>query len=172
MGISDKIHDNKIIIASKEQDQLLSSFYSILGTTQILNGEQLVYDFYQKIFRGGILPLELATGGDNDDLIPDGKCNWYPGSVPYGYVLEQDAPAYDNEDGKISPEHILTTVYKKDEHHTYEESSVKILTVLDAVNTNPKWQEKCNIYYKVITHDGIVGYIHSQLINKIVYKDC
>ena len=64
MGTFDKIHDNKIIIASKEQDQLLSSFYNILGATQILNGEQLVYDFYQKIFRGGILPLELATGGD------------------------------------------------------------------------------------------------------------
>ena len=172
MGTFDKIHDNKIIIASKEQDQLLSSFYNILGATQILNGEQLVYDFYQKIFRGGILPLELATGGDSDNLIPDGKCNWYPGSVTYGYVLEQDAPVYDNEDNNISPDHILTTVYKKDEHHTYEESSVKILTVLDAVNTNPKWQEKCNIYYKVVTHDGIVGYIHSQLINKIVYKDC
>ena len=172
MGIYDKIHDNKVVIASKEQDQLLSSFYNILGTTQILNGEQLVYDFYQKVFHGGILPLELATGGDSDDLIPDGKRNWYPGSVTYGYVLEQDAPVYDNEDGKISPEHILTTVYKKDEHHTYEESSVRILTVLDAVNTNPKWQEKCNIYYKVITHDGIVGYMHSQLINKIVYKDC
>ena len=172
MGTFDKIHDNKIIIASKEQDQLLSSFYNILGATQILNGEQLVYDFYQKIFRGGILPLELATGGDSDNLIPDGKCNWYPGSITYGYILEQDAPVYDNEDGKISPEHILTTVYKKDEYHTYEESSVKILTVLDAVNTNPKWQEKCNIYYKVVTHDGIVGYIHSQLINKIVYKDC
>ena len=172
MGIYDKIHDNKVVIASKEQDQLLSSFYNILGTTQILNGEQLVYDFYQKVFHGGILPLELATGGDSDDLIPDGKRNWYPGSVTYGYVLEQDAPVYDNEDGKISPEHILTTVYKKDEHHTYEESSVKILTVLDAINTNPTWQEKCNIYYKVITHDGIVGYIHSQLINKIVYKNC
>ena len=172
MGTFDKIHDNKIVIASKEQDQLLSSFYNILGATQILNGEQLVYDFYQKIFRGGILPLELATGGDSDELIPDGKCNWYPGSVTYGYVLEQDAPVYDNEDGNISPDHILTTVYKKDEHHTYEESSVKILTVLDAVNTNPKWQEKCNIYYKVVTHDGIIGYIHSQLINKIVYKDC
>ena len=172
MGTFDKIHDNKIIIASKEQDQLLSSFYNILGATQILNGEQLVYDFYQKIFRGGILPLELATGGDSDELIPDGKCNWYPGSVTYGYVLEQDAPVYDNEDGNISPDHILTTVYKKDEYHTYEESSVKILTVLDAINTNPKWQEKCNIYYKVVTHDGIVGYIHSQLINKIVYKDC
>ena len=172
MGTFDKIHDNKIVIASKEQDQLLSSFYNILGTTQILNGEQLVYDFYQKVFHGGILPLELATGGDSDDLIPDGKRNWYPGSVTYGYVLEQDAPVYDNEDGKISPEHILTTVYKKDEYHTYEESSVKILTVLDAINTNPKWQEKCNIYYKVITHDGIVGYMHSQLINKIVYKDC
>ena len=172
MGTFDKIHDNKIIIASKEQDQLLSSFYNILGTTQILNGEQLVYDFYQKIFRGGILPLELATGGDSDNLIPDGKCNWYPGSVTYGYVLEQDAPVYDNEDGNTSPDHILTTVYKKDEYHTYEESSVKILTVLDAINTNPKWQEKCNIYYKVITHDGIAGYIHSQLINKIVYKDC
>ena len=138
MGIHDKIHDNKVIIASKEQEQLLSSFYSILGTTQILNGEQLVYDFYQKVFKGGILPLELATGGDNDDLIPDGKRNWYPGSVTYGYVLEQDAPVYDNEDNNISPDHILTTVYKKDEHHTYEESSVKILTVLDAVNTNPK----------------------------------
>ena len=172
MGTFDKIHDNKIVIASKEQDQLLSSFYNILGTTQILNGEQLVYDFYQKIFRGGILPLELATGGDSDELIPDGKCNWYPGSVTYGYVLEQDAPVYDNEDGNISPDHILTTVYKKDDYHTYEESSVKILTVLDAVNTNPKWQEKCNIYYKVVTHDGIIGYIHSQLINKIVYKDC
>ena len=172
MGLYDKIHDNKVVIASKEQEQLLSSFYNVLGTTQILNGEQLVYDFYQKIFRGGILPLELATGGDSDNLIPDGKCNWYPGSVTYGYVLEQDALVYDNEDGNISPDHILTTVYKKDEHHTYEESSVKILTVLDAVNTNPKWQEKCNIYYKVITHDGIVGYIHSQLINKIVYKDC
>lgn len=172
MGTFDKIHDNKIIIASKEQDQLLSSFYNILGATQILNGEQLVYDFYQKIFRGGILPLELATGGDSDNLIPDGKCNWYPGSVTYGYVLEQDAPVYDNEDGNISPDHILTTVYKKDEYHTYEESSVKILTVLDAVNTNPKWQGKLKIYYKVITHDGIVGYIHSQLINKIVYKDC
>ena len=172
MGIYDKIHDNKIIIASKEQDQLLSSFYSILGTTQILNGEQLVYDFYQKIFRGGILPLELATGGGTDELIPDGKCNWYPGSVTYGYVLEQDAPVYDNEDGKISPDHILTTVYKKDDYHTYEESSVKILTVLDAVNTNPKWQEKCNISYKVVTHDGISGYMYSKLKNKIVYKDC
>ena len=75
MGIHDKIHDNKVIIASKEQEQLLSSFYNILGTTQILNGEQLVYDFYQKVFKGGILPLELATGGDNDDLIPDGKRN-------------------------------------------------------------------------------------------------
>ena len=172
MGIYDKIHDNKIVIASKEQDQLLSSFYNILGATQILNGEQLVYDFYQKIFRGGILPLELATCGDSDNLIPDGKCNWYPGSVTYGYVLEQDALVYDNEDGKISPDHILTTVYKKDDYHTYEESSVKILTVLDAVNTNPKWQEKCNIYYKVVTHDGISGYMYSQLINKIVYKDC
>ena len=172
MGTFDKIHDNKIVIASKEQDQLLSSFYNILGTTQILNGEQLVYDFYQKIFRGGILPLELATGGDSDNLIPDGKCNWYPGSVTYGYVLEQDAIVYDNEDGNISPDHILTTVYKKDDYHTYEESSVKILTVLDAVNTNPKWQEKCNIYYKVVTHDGISGYMYSQLINKIVYKDC
>ena len=172
MGIYDKIHDNKVIIASKEQDQLLSSFYNILGTTQILNGEQLVYDFYQKVFRGGILPLELATGGDSDDLIPDGKCNWYPGSVTYGYVLEQDAPVYDNEEGITSEDHILTTVYKKDEHHTYEEVSVKILTILDAVNTNPKWQEKCNIYYKVVTHDGIVGYIHSRLINKIVYKNC
>ena len=110
MGTFDKIHDNKIIIASKEQDQLLSSFYNILGATQILNGEQLVYDFYQKIFRGGILPLELATGGDSDNLIPDGKCNWYPGSVTYGYVLEQDALVYDNEDGNISPDHILTTV--------------------------------------------------------------
>ena len=172
MGTFDKIHDNKVLIASKEQDQLLSNFYNILGTTQILNGEQLVYDFYQKVFHGGILPLELATGGDSDDLIPDGKRNWYPGSVTYGYVLEQDAPVYDNEDGNISPDHILTTVYKKDEYHTYEESSVKILTVLDAINTNPKWQEKCNIYYKVVTHDGIIGYIHSQLINKIVYKDC
>ena len=172
MGTFDKIQDNKIIIASKKQDQLLSSFYNILGTTQILNGEQLVYDFYQKIFRGGILPLELATGGDSDNLIPDGKCNWYPGSVTYGYVLEQDALVYDNEDGNISPDHILTTVYKKDDYHTYEESSVKILTVLDAVNTNPKWQEKCNIYYKVVTHDGISGYMYSQLINKIVYKDC
>ena len=84
MGIHDKIHDNKVIIASKEQEQLLSSFYSILGTTQILNGEQLVYDFYQKVFKGGILPLELATGGDDDDLIPDSKRNWYPGSVTYG----------------------------------------------------------------------------------------
>ena len=172
MGTFDKIHDNKIVIASKKQDQLLSSFYNILGTTQILNGEQLVYDFYQKVFRGGILPLELATGGDSDDLIPDGKCNWYPGSVTYGYVLEQDAPVYDNEEGITSEDHILTTVYKKDEHHTYEEVSVKILTILDAVNTNPKWQEKCNIYYKVVTHDGIVGYIHSRLINKIVYKNC
>ena len=172
MGIYDKIHDNKVVIASKEQDQLLSSFYNILGTTQILNGEQLVYDFYQKVFHGGILPLELATGGDSDDLIPDGKCNWYPGSVTYGYVLEQDALVYDNEEGITSEDHILTTVYKKDEYHTYEEASVKILTVLDAVNTNPKWQEKCNIYYKVVTHDGIVGYIHSRLINKIVYKNC
>ena len=172
MGTFDKIHDNKIVIASKEHDQLLSSFYNILGTTQILNGEQLVYDFYQKIFRGGILPLELATGGDSDNLIRDGKCNWYPGSVTYGYVLEQDAIVYDNEDGNISPDHILTTVYKKDDYHTYEESSVKILTVLDAINTNSKWQEKCNIYYKVVTHDGIVGYMYSQLINKIVYKDC
>ena len=31
MGTFDKIHDNKIIIASKEQDQLLSSFYNILN---------------------------------------------------------------------------------------------------------------------------------------------
>ena len=46
MGIYDKIHDNKVVIASKEQDQLLSNFYNILGTTQILNGEQLVYDFF------------------------------------------------------------------------------------------------------------------------------
>ena len=138
MGIYDKIHDNKIIIASKEQDQLLSSFYNILGTTQILNGEQLVYDFYQKIFRGGILPLELATGGDSDELIPDGKCNWYPGSITYGYVMEQDAPVYNTDDESDQNRQILTTVYKKDEYHTYEESSVKILTVLDAINTNPK----------------------------------
>ena len=75
MGLYDKIHDNKVVIASKEQEQLLSSFYNVLGTTQILNGEQLVYDFYQKIFKGGILPLELATGSDDDDLIPDGKRN-------------------------------------------------------------------------------------------------
>ena len=39
MGVYDKIHDNKVVIASKEQDQLLSSFYNVLGTTQILNGE-------------------------------------------------------------------------------------------------------------------------------------
>ena len=172
MGTFDKIHDNKVLIASKEQDQLLSNFYNIFGTAQILNGEQLVYDFYQKIFRGGILPLELATGGDSDELISDGKCNWYPGSITYGYVLEQDAPVYNTDDESDQNRQILTTVYKKDEYHTYEESSVKILTVLDAINTNPKWQEKCNIYYKVITHDGIVGYMHSQLINKIVYKDC
>ena len=172
MGTFDKIHDNKVVIASKEQNQLLSSFYNILGTTQILNGEQLVYDFYQKVFHGGILPLELATGGDSDDLIPDGKRNWYPGSVTYGYVLEQDAPVYNTDDESDQNRQILTTVYKKDEYHTYEESSVKILTVLDAINTNPKWQEKCNIYYKVVTHDGIVGYMQSQLINKIVYKDC
>ena len=172
MGIYDKIHDNKIVIASKEQDQLLSSFYNILGATQILNGEQLVYDFYQKIFRGGILPLELATGGDSDELIPDGKCNWYPGSVTYGYVMEQDAPVYNTDDESDKNRQILTTVFKKSPDYPLENSSVRILTVLDAINTNPKWQEKCNIYYKVITHDGIVGYMHSQLINKIVYKDC
>ena len=75
MGTFDKIHDNRVVIISKKQEQLLSSFYNILGTTQILNGEQLVYDFYQKIFHGGILPLELATGGEDDDLVPDSKRN-------------------------------------------------------------------------------------------------
>ena len=40
MGTFDKIHDNKIVIASKEHDQLLSSFYNILGTIQILKGAQ------------------------------------------------------------------------------------------------------------------------------------
>ena len=172
MGVYDKIHDNKVVIASKEQDQLLSSFYNVLGTTQILNGEQLVYDFYQKVFKGGILPLELTTGGDSDDLIPDGKRNWYPGSVTYGYVLEQDAPVYNTDDESDPNRQILATVFKQSLDYPLENSSVKILTVLDAVNTNPKWQGKLKIYYKVITHDGIVGYIHSQLINKIVYKNC
>ena len=138
MGIHDKIHDNKVIIASKEQEQLLSSFYSILGATQILNGEQLVQDFYQKVFKGGILPLELATGGDNDDLIPDGKRNWYPGSVTYGYVMEQDAPVYNTDDESDENRQILTTVFKKSSDYPLENSSVRILTVLDAVNTNPK----------------------------------
>ena len=138
MGIHDKIHDNKVIIASKEQEQLLSIFYYVLGTTQILNGEQLVYDFYQKVFKGGILPLELATGGDDDDLIPNGKRNWYPGSVTYGYVMEQDAPVYNTDDESDENRQILTTVFKKSSDYPLENSSVRILTVLDAVNTNPK----------------------------------
>ena len=172
MGIHDKIGNNRIVIPKEEAYKMHTAFGTILGTTQILNGSQLVYDFYQQVHHGAGFLLDLETGGEDDPIIAGGKCNWFPGCCTYGFVLEQDAPVYDNEDNNISPDHILTTVYKKDEHHTYEESSVKILTVLDAVNTNPKWQEKCNIYYKVVTHDGIVGYIHSQLINKIVYKDC
>ena len=138
MGTFDKIHDSKVVIACKAQHELLSSFYNILGTTQILNGEQLVYDFYQKVFKGGILPLELATGGDSDDLIPDGKRNWYPGSVTYGYVLEQDAPVYNTDDESDPNRQILATVFKQSLDYPLEKSSVKILTVLDAVNTNPK----------------------------------
>ena len=84
------------------------------------------------------MPLELATGGDNDDLIPDGKCNWYPGSVTYGYVMEQDAPVYNTDDESDKNRQILTTVFKRSPDYPLENSSVRILTVLDAVNTNPK----------------------------------
>lgn len=75
MGTFDKIHDNRTVIPAKKQEELLGKFYSVLGTTQILNGSQLVYDFYQKVFHDAILPLELATGGADDDLVPDGRCN-------------------------------------------------------------------------------------------------
>ena len=86
--------------------------------------------------------------------------------------MEQDAPVYNTDDESDKNRQILTTVFKRSPDYPLENSSVRILTVLDAVNTNPKWQRKLNIYYKVITHDVIVGYMHSQLINKIVYKNC
>lgn len=172
MGTFDKIHDNRTVIPVKKQEELLGKFYNVLGTTQILNGSQLVYDFYQKVFHGAVLPLELATGGEDDDLIPGGRCNWYPGSYTYGYVLEQDAPVWSSDDETDPSRHVLTTVFKHDINCPIENSGVKILTVLDDVNTDHKWQGKLKIYYKIITHDGITGYIHAQLINKIVYKNC
>ena len=172
MGIQDKIGNNRIVIPKEEADKMHIAFGTILGTTQILNGSQLVYDFYQQVHHGAGFLLDLETGGENDPIIAGGKCNWFPGCYTYGFVLEQDAPVYDNEDGIVSADHILTTVYRKDEYHTYEESSVKILTVLDNVNTNRELQKRLKIYYKVKTNDGIIGYIYSPLINKIVYKDC
>ena len=52
--------------------------------------------------------------------------------------MEQDAPVYNTDDESDKNRQILTTVFKKSPDYPLENSSVRILTVLDAINTNPK----------------------------------
>ena len=75
MGIQDKIGNNRIIIPKEEADKMHIAFGTILGTTQILNGSQLVYDFYQQVHHGAGFLLDLETGGENDPIIAGGKRN-------------------------------------------------------------------------------------------------
>jgi len=170
MSTRDRIGNNKARVGTLVDGSLESKLHLILGSTTILNGSQLVYDLHQQVFRNGVLPLDLETGGPNDELLPEYKCNWYPGSITYGVVLDNDAPVYSSEDE--TNRQYLGTVQKFREGNNIEESIVRIYTVLDGINTNHTWQQKMNIYYKIRMHDGTIGYINSLLINKIVYKDC
>ena len=169
------ISQNKIINnnrAIKPNNELLTQLYEVLGAVQVYNGQQLAYDLYQKVYRNGTILLDLETGGDNDDLLPDYKCNWFPGCKSYGVLLEQDAPLFNTADEEAPNRVRLETVLKADfEQHT-SSGIVQILDVLDNINTNPIWKQRMNIYYKVKAPSGTVGYMHSLLINKIVYKDC
>ena len=163
------IHNNVVI---KPDNDLITRLNLVLGTVQIYNGSQLAYDLNQKVFRHGVLMLDLETGGDNDSLLPEYKCNWFPGCKTYGVLLEQDAPIFNTSD-EYDPNRVrLETVFKADFEQANSGGIVQILDALDNINTNPVWKQKMNIYYKVKSPTGTVGYMHSLLINKIVYKDC
>ena len=109
MAIKEIIHDNKAVAAKRTTDSLETGFVEVFGTAQILvgvpgstpttNHAALMYDLRQRIFHNGVLPLDLETGGPNDDTLPGAKKNWFPGCYTYGISLNQDAPVYRNEDG-------------------------------------------------------------------------
>ena len=109
MAIKEIIHDNKAVAAKRTTDSLETGFVEVFGTAQILvgvpgstpttNRAALMYDLRQRIFHNGVLPLDLETGGPNDDTLPGAKKNWFPGCYTYGISLNQDAPVYRNEDG-------------------------------------------------------------------------
>lgn len=176
MAINDTIRNNQVGVKTGDQDQLVTELIHIFGTTKVAicknNAIQLVYDLKQKVFRGGILPLDLETGGPDDDTLPNGKKNWFPGATTYGVIVHKDAPVFITEpDGtaaSIGRANIKTTVYKVGPGHNFEDSVIKILTVLDAVNTDPRLKQ--NLYYYIETSGGIRGYVAASAVDKIVYK--
>jgi len=155
-----------------------TDMYNIFGTTQIIIGdkdlsqlpheqiERLVYDLQQKVYHKCLFPLDLETGGSEDTDLPGGKKNWFPGCDTYGILLSRDGAVFDNDKGIGAP---LEIIYRKDARHTATEASVKILDVLDAINTSTEWKTRMNIYYHVETRNGVRGYINASLVDKVVY---
>lgn len=163
------IGDNKPLGKATVQDHTEHGAYEIFGAVKIFHGSTLAYDLRQRVYHG-VLPVNLQTGGAFDNIFQNYKVNWYPGCKTYGAVLECDAPVFDSPDAQNRQ--ILTTVYKFGSTNNIEDSLVQIYDVLDDINTDTKWKSKLNIYYHVKTASGVDGYIHSLLINKIIYNDC
>ncbi len=176
---NDRIKSTEIFEQNGTNDPLSTDLYNIFGATQIKIGTKntpgispenvakLVYDLRQKQFRHGVVPIELATGGRDDPDFPGGRINWFPGSETYGLFLQHDAPVYDNDAGQGQP---ITTILRRRCGSSIEDSSVKILDVLDDINTSNYWKAKMKIYYHVELNNGQLGYINALLIDKIVYR--
>ena len=179
VGINKKIGDTDIYEHKEGQTGLTIDMYNLFGTTQIAVGTKdnsvipattiarLIYDLRQKNYRHAIVPIELCTGGPSDNVLSGAKKNWFPGSETYGIFLVHDAPMFDNERGEGAP---IRVILRKGSYSTVDQSVVKILDVLDGVNTNPTWIAKMKIFYYIETSDGQRGFVNARLIDKIVYK--
>lgn len=172
-----RLGNNRAFICVKQNNKLVLKPVIMHGSVRVIAGKeqgidklaQFVYDFRQQSHRG-FFPLELLNGGEYDEQL-HGYKNWFPGSHAFGFIRDRDAPVVDINKQQIYDEFgnaVYVPMYGG--LVTIDEAMVEILDVLDDAMLDYNLKVGWNIYYKIKTSSGIIGYISALSVANVVYR--
>ena len=172
-----KINNNRAFICIKQNGKLKLAPVRVFGTTRVVAGKrqladkiaQSIYDLRQQSHKFSFC-LELCNGGTYDEEL-QGYKNWFPGARTFGFLRWIDAPLVDENKEQMYDEHnnaIYVPMYGGP--ITVNEAMVEILDHLDAAMIDENLKVRWNLYYKVRTSTGIVGYISALAISDVIYR--